>query len=107
MSAWYIKTRAEFFEVLDRALAETKRRRAASPNFPPYQMIERQLEAMKQWTASGRPPTPDEQKMINIGLIAVREIDPQVDAANQRYHDDLVQLDGYFMEWPPDPPGGP
>ena len=107
MAAWYIKTRAEFFDVLDRAIAETKKRRATSPNFPPYQILERQLEAMKQWTAGGRAPTPDEQGKISIGIIAVREIDPQVDEASYAYQQDLLQLGGYFGEWPDDPPGGP
>lgn len=107
MAAWYIETRKEFFEVLDRAIAETDRRIAASPNFPLYGNVRRQLEAMKQWTDSGRTPTEDEQQSIDIGLIAVREIDPQDSDEDARYHEILVQLDGYFMEWPDDPPGGP
>lgn len=107
MSAWYIKTRKEFFEVLDRAIAETDKRIQEAPDFDAFDSVREQLEAMKKWTAGGRTPTEDEQQRIDIALIAVRELDPEIDAAMAKYHELLVQLDGYFCEWPDDEPGGP
>lgn len=102
MSAWYIKTRAEFHTTLARAraLAELYARRA--PTLAAFDSVRRQLQAMDEWTAAGRTPTPEEQDRITIGLIAVREVDQQLDDQTAEFHELLVQLDGYFCEWPED-----
>lgn len=102
MSAWYIRTRAEFFEVLERTIAELSSAEGALPEFSPHGSILRQLHAMREWTRDGRAPTEAEQDRITIGLFAVRELDA---ADGDRYaglQERLVQLDGYFCEWPED-----
>ncbi len=43
--------------------------------YPVYESVRRQLEAITQWTANGRRPTPEQEQSINIGMIAVRELD--------------------------------
>ncbi|MCB1590096.1 MAG: hypothetical protein KDI56_14405 [Xanthomonadales bacterium] len=102
MCSWYIETRAEFFEVLDRAITQVQARCNAVPAQPMYRSILRQLQAMQAWTADGRTPLEAERDRIDIGLIAIREIDPQDDDDNADLHELLVQLGGYFEEWPDD-----
>lgn len=101
--AWYIKTRSEFFEVLARTL-ESARRRNASSSFWVHASIAAQLQAMTEWTAAGRTPTPDEQDRITIGLIAIREFDSEPEGEEAIFIECLLQLAGYFEEWPDDPP---
>ena len=74
--AWYIKTRAEFFEVLARTLKAAQGLSALGP-FWAHASIAAQLQAMTDWTAAGRTPTPEERDRITIGLIAIREFDAQ------------------------------
>ncbi len=100
--AWYIKTRAEFFEVLARTL-KVAGRLSASSQFWTYASIEAQLRAMSDWTAAGRTPTPEERDRITIGLIAIREFDAEPVDEEAEFIECLIQLAGYFDEWPDDP----
>lgn len=97
-----IRTRQEFFEALEQARAEAERLAARTPGFRPYEAILEQLEAMQGWTAGGRTPTDEERDSISIGLIAVRELDPEPDPAMDTFIHRLHELNGYFAEWPPD-----
>lgn len=99
MAAWYIRSRAEFLEVLERTLAEARRRRDGSPLWV-HAAIAEQLEAMEAWTQGGRTPTPEERGRITIGLIAIRELDPEPTGAEARFIECLLQLAGYFERWP-------
>ena len=101
---WYIKTRSEFFDVLESTIAIASAKASKVPAFGLYQNVLRQLLAMREWTANGRTPDQDERERNDIGLIAVREIDPQDDDESADFHELLVQLDGYFYEWPEDEP---
>lgn len=103
MSAWYIKTRGEFYEVLGRTREMAVERGAGSP-LPMHDSIVAQLDAMRAWTANGRTPTPEERDSIDIGLRAIREMDPPMDDVEAEYAECLVQLAGYFEEWPDDRP---
>lgn len=102
MSAWYIRTRAEFFEVLDRTIAELGSADGALPEFSPHGSILLQLQAMREWTREGRAPTEEEQDRITIGWFAVRELDAADSEGRASLQERLVQLDGYFCEWPED-----
>lgn len=106
MAAWYIKTRAEFFDVLARTLAYATNL-SASSSFWAHASIAAQLQAMTDWTALGRTPTPEERDSIMIGLIAIREFDSQPVGEEARFLECLIQLAGYFEEWPDDPPAAP
>ncbi len=101
--AFSIQSRAEFFDVLDRTLDDARRRLAATPRLPAYQSLVAQLEAMKAWTANGREPTPDERGKIRIGLLAIRELDPEPEGEEAAFIDALHALNGYFRRWPDDP----
>lgn len=102
--SWYIETRAEFFEVLDATLAQAKAKATAVPAFGLYANMVAQLLAMREWSANGRVPTQEERDRIDIGLIALREVDEQADDESADFQECLVQLDGYFCEWPDDEP---
>jgi len=106
MAAWYIKTRAEFFAVLARTLECARRRSAGSP-FWAHASVTAQLQAMTDWTAAGRTPTAAEQDRITIGHIAVREFDSEPEGEEAEFIECLVQLAGYFEEWPDDPHAAP
>jgi hypothetical protein len=91
--AWYIKTRAEFFEVLARTSALAQQRQHAA--------AQAQLQAMTDATANGRTPTDEERRQITIGHGAARALDEQQPAGGEaEYLECLVQLAGYFDEWP-------
>ena len=100
--AWYIKTRPEFFEVLARTL-NVAGDLSASRQFWTYESIAAQLRAMTEWTAAGRTPTPEERDQITIGLIAIREFDAEPVGEEAEFMECLIQLAGYFDEWPDDP----
>lgn len=107
MSEWYIKTRSEFFDVLERTRVEA-RRIAGGGEFWVFPSIVAQLDAIKSWTADGRTPTQEEKDRITMGYYAVREFDgdefPElIEGTGGDYLDCLVQLAGYFEEWPDDP----
>lgn len=97
-----IRTRQEFFEVLEETRTEAERLAASAPGFRAFEVILEQLEAMQGWTAGGRAPTDEERESINIGLIAVRDLDPEPDAAMADFIQRLHELNGYFAEWPAD-----
>jgi hydrogenase maturation factor len=99
MAAWYIKTRAEFFEVLERTIATARQRAAASPLWA-HASILAQLEAMRDWTKGGRAPLAEERARITMGFIAVREFEAEGEADGGSFLECLVQLAGYFEEWP-------
>ena len=103
MTRKYIPDRSAFFDVLDLAIAEIDALATDAPGFPPYANIARQLAAMKKWTANGREPSPDERGSIDVGLVAMRELEPAQDDLTQLALHHLYELNGYFEDWPPDP----
>ena len=65
-----------------------------------------QLAAIKSWTENGRTPTDEERGKVSIGLIAIRELDPQESPEEGDYVDRLHMINGYLRRWPDDAPGG-
>jgi hypothetical protein len=76
MASDVIRSRADFFRVLDEALKGILDRLTKVPNLGAYQIIENELDAMKRWTANGRTPTQDERDRVDIGVITIRELEP-------------------------------
>jgi ankyrin repeat protein len=78
---------ASFQEELSEALAIVTKLNERFSGYSVYESIRRQLEALTQWTANGRRPTPQEEQSINVGVIAVRELDddssPEVQALSE------------------------
>jgi hypothetical protein len=98
-----LRTRKDFFEVLNETARDAERLASQAPDFEPYQQIVEQLRAMQQWTAGGRTPTATERDSTSLGLIAIRELDPQPEGFMASFIPRLHELDGYFREWPADP----
>jgi len=96
-----ISNRKDFFEVLEKTRIEAEALTRRVPDYPVYSSIAAQLAAMQSMTADGRTPTEDERDSINIGLLAVRELEPPRDEAMGDFIDRLHELNGYFREWPP------
>jgi hypothetical protein len=90
-----IKTRGEFEAELKEAIYQADQRLQKAPNWPPLQVVRRQLDAMKKWTASMRAPTADERAKINIGVIAARNFDDDEEMAGLCH-----RLNYFFQEWP-------
>ena len=74
---------------------------ASSPDYEVMLRIEKELAAMKQWTDEGREPTQDERQSIDVGLIAVRELEGGPYEL-QQLADKLHVLNAYFEDWPTD-----
>jgi hypothetical protein len=102
MARMFINSRGDFHSVLDQTLAEARGLAAETPGYAPMKIIVRQLEAMKAWTAGGRTPTPEERQRVDIGVIAVRELEPTETPEQDDFNLRLHELNGYFEDWPED-----
>ena len=97
-----INSRADFERVLREARTITRGMLGAAPDNPAIAAIDTQLDAMQRWTAAGGEPTKDERERINVGLIAVRELDDDRQDESGELARKLYVLDSYFKEWPTD-----
>jgi hypothetical protein len=100
MSSNDIQSRAEFFVILAQAQLQVAALREQTPGYPVWGSIEKQLEAMRNWTKDGRTPAAIERASIDIGLLAVRELDPAQDIGRYHFTQALHGLDYYFSHWP-------
>ena len=95
-----INSRADFFGVLDRAIAEGKAFQVKYAGDASIDAIVRQLEAVKRWSANGRTPTQAERESIDIGVRAARELEGDVET--YQWSRSLYALDAYIEDWPSD-----
>lgn len=95
-----ILTTADFHAELEKALQTARDLCASVPEYEVYERIRRELEAMSEWTAGGRTPTVEERKRIDIGLVAVRELEPPSDAAMEEFCGHLHRLNYAVDFWP-------
>lgn len=100
MARIFINSRSDFFRVLEQTLDEARSFSEKAPGFAPMELIVMQLEAMQSWTAGGREPTLEERKRIDIGPIAIRELEPAEDEEQDEFQLRLHELNGYFEDWP-------
>ncbi len=103
MGSDVIKSRSDFFRILgvtQKAVGDLLRK---VPKSETYEMLELQLDAMWRWTAGDRTPTEEERNSIDIGLLAVRELEPANDDEEQELITNLHELNYYFEYWPDDP----
>jgi hypothetical protein len=61
-----------------------------------------QLDAISQWTANGRTPTPDERESIDMGIRVIREYEATLDAGLEKFRDRISTLHSYIKFWPTD-----
>ena len=96
-----INSRVDFHRVLGEALDAVRNILAGTPDFEVMQRIAQELEAMEEWSKDGRTPSDEERGSIDIGLVAVRELDgapfPVGDLTER-----LSELNNYFEDWPTD-----
>jgi len=103
MGSEVIQSRQDFFRVLDEAIAQISDRVRKQPKFQAYLDLEFQLDKMWRWTRDGRTPTDEERHSTDLGVIAIREIEPVETSEDQRFVTNLHELDYYFENWPDDP----
>ena len=102
MASDIINSRADFLRILEETIREVQSRIRQAANPWPYDNLERQLAAMKGWTAAGRSPSDTERESIDVGLIALRELEPAERAEDQDLITNLHELNYYFENWPDD-----
>jgi hypothetical protein len=97
-----LNSREDFFRVLSDTITFSKKLRSRSPKDETLEAIDRQLQAMLRWSAGGRTPLPDERRSIDVGLVAVRELEDSQDVEVVDYAERLQELNNYFDDWPSD-----
>jgi hypothetical protein len=97
-----INSRDDFHRVLFEATVLTRKLLGSPPHDEALEVIDTQLDAITRWVAGGREPTEGERSSINVGLIAVRELDPPEDEAHAQLASWLSELNNYFEDWPSD-----
>ena len=99
MPRTYVRSRAEFFSVLESTLEEVTQLTETERRVGIWKTIKAQLEAMTEWSADGRAPTAKERQRLTIGIIVVRELEPAYDPGLYRLTQRLHELSGYFYNW--------
>ncbi len=56
---------------------------------------------MREWSRDGREPSHEERSRIDLGLIAVRELEG-ADGEEAQLAEKLSCLNNYFEDWPSD-----
>ncbi len=95
----HIKSRADFFPTLDRAIALTQALDARSAPDPNVKSILKQLDAVKHWTANGREPSRAERKSLTVGQLFVREFEPAQTDEVEQWIKLVREVTGYFSDW--------
>jgi hypothetical protein len=95
-----IKTRADLEAVRDDLLADIGARMKEGPDAEAFwQKFYVQLEALKSWMAKGRTPTDEELDMIDVGWLAVRELENESNEQIAALKEKLVKLQDFVMKW--------
>jgi hypothetical protein len=97
-----IDSRNDFFRVLGECQKICGDILRVQPKNQIIEVIDTELDAMWRWTQNDREPTEDERKSIDIGLIAVRELENSGDPTIDALADKLGALNNYFEDWPTD-----
>jgi hypothetical protein len=96
-----INSRTDFERALREAMGIANRILSSGRN-PVIQAVVEQLGAMSRASEGGREPSQDERRSVNVGLIAVRELDADRQDDSGLLARKLYALDSYFREWPTD-----
>lgn len=96
-----INSRIDYHRVLREARDIAQRSLARNPEDGTMQRIDKELEAMRRWTDSGREPSESERRSIDVGLVAARELSEATgEVADLAVK--LSALNNYFEDWPTD-----
>jgi hypothetical protein len=97
-----INNRIDFFQELARAKRQVQQLLTRYSKDPTLQSVLTQLEAIEQWTASGRTPTDAERGKIGMATRMTREFDGPVDPEIFELKKTVLGVDPYFRYWPDD-----
>jgi hypothetical protein len=97
-----IDSRDDFFRTLGEARAIAQRLLDLQPKNVVIARVDAQLDAMQRLGDDGREPTKAERETIQIGLIAVRELDAERDDDSGDLAKLLFGLQNYVDDWPTD-----
>ena len=97
-----INSRADFQKAL--ALAQQKIVPALQrmPQDPALQSMQKQLDAIGQWTANGGTPTPDQRRSITMGLTMYRQFEGTRDVEEYELRELAGGINNYLKYWPDD-----
>jgi hypothetical protein len=96
-----LNNRDDFFRMLESTTAEIDGLVAREPAYPVWGLLQRQLHAMRMWSADGLTPTPEQRERVWIGLAAERELAPAPDEAIDDLITRLHLLNDAWRNWPP------
>jgi hypothetical protein len=97
-----INNRGDFFAVLNRARQDVARLLGRRRNDSTLQSVQKQLEAIEQWTSGGRTPTLTERKSLDMALRMFREFEMTADDDVRAFRRLVSGLHSYFEFWPDD-----
>jgi hypothetical protein len=97
-----INSRQDFHRVLQETIKKSKQLLARAPQDETLESIDTQLDAVMHWTAHGRDPTKDQRKSLDMGLRAVRELEPVPDQEMHEFVQNIYALSNYVEDWPTD-----
>ncbi len=96
-----IDSRARFRTVLGEAIALAEKILKRYPKGPALGNVANQLRAMKRFT-DGRDPTEEERESIDVGLVAVRELEDFDDGEVAKLAEMIHPLAAFHEDWPTD-----
>jgi hypothetical protein len=97
-----LNSRADFQRVLNEAIDFAKQRDTQFPGDPAVQVIQAQLEKMREWTENGRTPTDVERGRITVGMVAAREMSDTQNPDVDDWVGKISVLWNFFEAWPTD-----
>jgi hypothetical protein len=97
-----INSRRDFFAELEIAHVTCRELIDSHPDEDTLISVRLQLDAISQWTANGRTPTPAERESIDMGIRVFREYEATLDAGLEKFRDRISTLHSYIKFWPTD-----
>jgi hypothetical protein len=97
-----INSRKDFFRALSEAQRKVSDALKRMPRDGTLQSTKLQLDAVANWTANGRTPTPEERESTDMGLRMYREFETTDDVELYELRNLIGGINNYFRHWPDD-----
>jgi hypothetical protein len=97
-----INSRADFQKALALAGQKIVPALQRMPDDPALQSMQKQLEAIDQWTVNGGVPTVDQRRSINMGLVMYRQFEGTRDLEEYQLRELAGGINNYLKYWPDD-----
>ena len=92
-----LTTRAEFDDMLAKAIADTRAMQAKEPDYPVWRLIRSHLEGAAKSLDNGATPTKAQRDQFMVGTIAHRELEPAHDPDRYELTQKLHELQYYYQ----------